>query len=200
VIQIEVEPIDRRRPQSYHRRHGGERVWPLIQDYRLDLKHVPHLSAALRDARKARGLTQKQVAELVSEEPIEPAHNWRRLRREARMANRRRLTCSLSMFIKLERGERAPSVRMAERLIEVLQLSPVVAQLLLAESVVPRGADAYKKPWQRPAGYEPPASRRLGIQGATDPPAAGRQPGPDLSQLRLQIVPLRTFANFRPRL
>jgi transcriptional regulator with XRE-family HTH domain len=196
-MNVPVVVPSERRPLSYYQRHH-ERLWPEVGDYRLDLKHVPQLRAALRAARKALGLTQTQLAELISDEEILDGRT-RRERRAARQAKRRRLTCSESTIRRIELGIRAPSVRMSERLIAVLKLSPVIAQQLLAESAVPRGARAYVKPWQRPPGYQPQPSRRLGMQGAAEPLSPARQPGPSVSQIRIPIMPTRTFANFRRR-
>jgi hypothetical protein len=46
------------------------------------------------------------------------------------------------------RGTR-PTVRLAEGMIEVLELPAYIAQLLLAESAVPRDSSTYVKPRQR---------------------------------------------------
>lgn len=155
-----------RRPLSYYQRHGT-RIWPVLPDYRAPALS-PRLVDALRAARQRLRMTQGAVGRACG------VHG--------------------TMISKLERGIRAPSLKLAERLVGVLELPPDVAALILAESVVPRAKGSYKRPWERAPGYRPQAGRRLGIAAALNPHSAARQPMADVPPLVAYAA--RSFNNW----
>ena len=134
-------PVRRRRPLS-HYQLTGQRVWPVLADYRA-APISPRVADALRSCRCGRGLRQRDLAELLE---VTPPY--------------------ISL---LEHARRAPSVKVADRLAEVLGLPGDIALQLRAESVLPRPAAAYVKPWRRGRDYRPQVGRQLGFEKAASP-------------------------------